>query len=117
MPAKRCEWLQFSRIRRNIIGGGVLQGMTLTASIRTASDFFRSLLARLSEPAHLWFPVEEALTGGGDEGVAERGHAGIGLDAGLVQQRLGLRRVADRLQMAERIHHELNRRRLQLTTG
>ncbi len=48
MPAKRCEWLQFSRIRRNIIGGGVLQGMTLTASIRTASDFFRSLLARLS---------------------------------------------------------------------
>jgi hypothetical protein len=24
MPAKRCEWLQFYRIRRHIIGGGLL---------------------------------------------------------------------------------------------
>src|SRR6478735_4625618 len=59
--------------------------------------------------AHLRFAIPIALLRRLDE-AAEFGDALVRLDAGHVEQRLGLGVEPDRLEMAECVHHPLHRR-------
>jgi hypothetical protein len=63
---------------------------------------------RLRQHADLWFARPNAGRGNLDEGRTKVGDAFVRFDAGLVEQRLRLCCMADRLEMPESIDNELN---------